>query len=76
MDQWYDRADELKIIIYNKSDFKWAEEHAEKVSSDCKLLIQPEWSKREEMMPLIVDYVKENPKWSISLQTHKYLQIP
>ncbi|HET8858625.1 7-carboxy-7-deazaguanine synthase QueE [Marivirga sp.] len=76
LDQWYNRADELKIIIFNKSDFKWAEEHAQKVSADCKLMIQPEWSKREEMMPLIVNYVKENPKWSISLQTHKYLQIP
>lgn len=76
LEQWYGKADELKIIIFNKSDFQWAEEHAEKVGPDCKLMLQPEWSKREEMMPLIVEYVKENPNWNISLQTHKYLQIP
>ena len=76
LEEWYEMANELKIIIFNKSDFQWAEEHAEKVNSDCKLLIQPEWGKREEMMSMIVDYVKQNPRWSISLQTHKYLHIP
>ncbi|MCY4779626.1 7-carboxy-7-deazaguanine synthase QueE [Sphingobacterium sp. UT-1RO-CII-1] len=69
-------AGELKVIVFNKSDFKWAEEHALHVSSHCKLYLQPEWSKSAEMTPLIIDYVKENPKWDISLQTHKYLNIP
>jgi 7-carboxy-7-deazaguanine synthase len=69
-------ANELKIIVFNKSDFDWAEEHAAKVDKNCVLLLQPEWSKRAQMMPLIVDYVKANPKWKVSLQTHKYLDIP
>jgi 7-carboxy-7-deazaguanine synthase len=69
-------AGELKVIVFNKSDFAWAEEHAQHVSPSCKLYLQPEWSKSAEMTPLIIDYVKENPKWEISLQTHKYLNIP
>jgi len=69
-------AHELKVIIFNKSDFLWAEEHARQVSPGCKLYLQPEWSKAKEMTPLIVDYVMVNPKWEISLQTHKYLNIP
>ncbi|HLA55204.1 MAG TPA: 7-carboxy-7-deazaguanine synthase QueE [Flavobacterium sp.] len=72
----YDKANELKVIIYNKHDFIFAEEQAEKVNSNAILFLQPEWSKREEMTPLIVDYVMNNPKWRISLQTHKYLNIP
>ncbi len=72
----YDNADELKVIIYNKNDFQFAEEQAEKVGSECKLFLQPEWSKKEKMTEQIVDYVMQNPKWSISLQTHKYLNIP
>jgi len=72
----YARADELKVIIYNKHDFKFAEEQAAKVSSECELFLQPEWSNREKMMPQIVDYVMEHPKWKVSLQTHKYLNIP
>jgi 7-carboxy-7-deazaguanine synthase len=72
----YDKAHELKVIIHNKSDLKWAEEHAEKVSSTCRLFLQPEWSKSEKIMPTIVDYVMNNPKWNISLQTHKYMHIP
>lgn len=72
----YAHANELKIIVFNKSDFDWAEEHAAKVDKNCVLLLQPEWSKRAQMMPLIVDYVKANPKWKVSLQTHKYLDIP
>lgn len=76
LEEWYEIANELKVIVFNKSDFAWAEEHAKKVDSKCKLLLQPEWSKRDEMAPLIVEYVKENPKWNISLQSHKYLQIP
>ncbi len=72
----YDKAHELKIIIFNKSDFKFAEEQASKTNKNCILYLQPEWSKRDEMIPLIVDYVMQNPKWKISLQTHKYLNIP
>ena len=72
----YKEAHELKVIIYNKNDFKFAEEQAAKVGSDCILYLQPEWSKRETMIPQIVDYVMANPKWMISLQTHKYLNIP
>ena len=72
----YDKADELKVIVYNKSDFSWAEEFAQKVRPDCKLFLQPEWSKEKEMIPLIIDCVKSNPKWRISLQVHKYMNIP
>lgn len=69
-------ANELKVVIFNKSDFKWAEEHAAKVNGNCHLYLQPEWEKREQMMPLITEYVKQHPKWQVSLQTHKYLNIP
>ena len=72
----YQRADELKVIVFNKDDINWAESHAKKVTDTCKLYLQPEWSNKEKIMPLIIEYVKENPKWNISLQTHKYLQIP
>ncbi len=72
----YKAANELKIIIYNKHDFIFAEEQAEKVNENALLLLQTEWSKKEEMMPLIIEYVKKNPKWKISLQTHKFLDIP
>lgn len=72
----YQVANELKMIIYNKSDFKFAEEQAAKVNKDCILYLQPEWSKREKVIPLMVDYVMKNPKWKVSLQTHKYLNIP
>lgn len=72
----YSVAQELKIIVFNKHDFIWAEEQAAKVSEHCYLYLQPEWSKREEMIPLIVNYVKENPRWMISLQSHKYMNIP
>jgi organic radical activating enzyme len=74
--EFYHVADELKVVIYNKSDFAWAEEHAAKVNPDCLLYLQPEWEKSEKMLPLIIEYVKENPRWNISLQTHKYMQIP
>lgn len=70
------RANELKVVINHHSDFHWAEEHASRVSSGCELFLQPEWEKRERFLPLIVEYVKLNPKWRISLQTHKYLNIP
>lgn len=72
----YDQANELKIIIYNKSDFSWAEEFAALVKPGCELFLQPEWSKEKEMLPLIIEYVKMNPKWKVSLQIHKYMNIP
>lgn len=72
----YDKAHELKCIIFNKDDFRFAEEQAAKVNDNCILYLQPEWSKREKMVPLIVDYVMANPQWKVSLQTHKYLNIP
>lgn len=70
------RANELKVIVYNKDDLRFAEAQSKKVSKDCILYLQPEWSKRDKVMPLMVDYVLANPKWKISLQTHKYLNIP
>lgn len=72
----YQVANELKVIVYNKSDFEWAEEHAARVSPDCELFLQPEWSKEKEMLPQIIDYVKRFPKWKVSLQIHKYMNIP
>lgn len=72
----YGRANELKIIIFNKSDFVWAEEHAARVAPGCKLYLQPEWDKREQMLPQIIDYIKTHPQWRISLQVHKFLNIP
>ena len=69
-------ANELKVIVFNRSDFAFAEENAKLVSPGCKLYLQPEWSRANEMTPMIVEYVMNNPKWEISLQTHKYLNIP
>ena len=74
--EFYEHAHELKVIVFNKDDFKWAEKHKALVHPGCKLFLQPEWSKRDVMTPLIIDYVKENPEWNISLQTHKYMNIP
>lgn len=72
----YSKADELKIIVYNRSDFEWAKQESSKVKKDCRLFLQPEWSKEKELLPLIIDIVKNNPEWQISLQTHKYMNIP
>lgn len=72
----YKVANELKVIIYNKHDFIWAEEQATQVNSGAHLFLQPEWSKINELLPQIIDYVKSNTKWRISLQTHKYMNIP
>ena len=76
LDEIYQVADELKVIIYNNDDLKFAEEQADKINSKAHLFLQPEWDKRNKMIPIMVDYVKNNPKWKISLQTHKYLNIP
>ena len=70
------KAHELKVIVFNDSDFEWAEKWAETCSTDCALLLQPEWEKRDKMMPKIIDYVKENPRWRICIQTHKVISVP
>ena len=70
------RANELKIVVYNQSDFAWAEKWAAQVSPQCKLYLQPEWSKAAQMTPLIVDYIKAHPQWELSLQIHKYINVP
>ena len=70
------QANELKVVIFNKSDFAWAEKFAEQVSSECRLYLQPEWDKSQQMAPLIIDYIKQNPKWELSLQLHKYIGVP
>lgn len=69
-------ANELKVVIYHKSDFEWAESFAAQVRTDCQLFLQPEWSKEKQMLPLIIDYIKQHPRWRISLQTHKYMDVP
>lgn len=71
-----EKANELKVIAFNKSDFKWAEKNALLVSASCKLYLQPEWSKSSLMTPMIVDYIKQNPQWELSLQIHKYINVP
>lgn len=72
----YNCANELKVIVHNQHDLKWAEQQAEKVNKNCILFLQPEWSKIKQVMPLIVDYVMQHPQWRVSLQTHKYMNIP
>jgi 7-carboxy-7-deazaguanine synthase len=69
-------AHELKVVVYHPSDLQWAERHAATVGSHCLLYLQPEWSKREQITPLIIDYIKKQPQWQLSLQTHKYINIP
>jgi organic radical activating enzyme len=69
-------ANELKVVIFNKSDFDWAEKYAALVSPQCKLYLQPEWDKAAQMTPLIIDYIKAKPKWELSLQIHKYINVP
>ena len=70
------KAQELKVVVYNKTDFAWGEQHAAEVSADCKLFLQPEWSKQKQMLPLMIDYVKTNPKWGLCIQVHKYINVP
>jgi 7-carboxy-7-deazaguanine synthase len=70
------KANELKIIIFNKSDFEWAEKYAAEVSANCKLYLQPEWSRSEQVTPLIVEYILAHPQWQFSLQMHKYIHVP
>ncbi|MGN6295643.1 MAG: 7-carboxy-7-deazaguanine synthase QueE [Ginsengibacter sp.] len=70
------KANELKIIVFNKSDFDWAEKYAAEVSDSCRLYLQPEWGKSEKVTPMIIDYIKQNPQWRFSLQMHKYINVP
>lgn len=76
LDEAFERADELKVIIEKESDLGWAEECAERVGEGCMLYLQPEWSVAEAVMPLLVEYAKRNPRWNISIQSHKYMRIP
>ncbi|HEX6193892.1 MAG TPA: 7-carboxy-7-deazaguanine synthase QueE [Chitinophagaceae bacterium] len=69
-------ANELKVVIFNKSDFEWAEKYAALVSPSCRLYLQPEWDKSSQVIPLIIDYIKANPKWELSLQIHKFINVP
>lgn len=69
-------ASELKVVIFNKHDFAWAETYAAQVGSECRLYLQPEWDKSSVVTPMIVDYIKENPKWRLSAQVHKYIDVP
>lgn len=69
-------AHELKIVVFNRSDLKWAEEYAAQVPQDCKLYLQAEWDKKAQVTPMILEYIMEHPQWQLSLQTHKYLNIP
>jgi 7-carboxy-7-deazaguanine synthase len=74
--EFFSQANELKIVIFNKSDFEWAAQHAAKVSAHCKLFLQPEWDKAATVTPLIIEYIKANPQWELSLQIHKYINVP
>ena len=74
--QIYPLADELKVIVFDESDFEWAEQNAELVSEKCYISLQPEWSRMDKVIPLIVNYVLEHPRWNISLQSHKFMHIP
>ena len=74
--EYYHQADELKIVIYHESDLTWAEEHAARCAPEVRLFLQPEWSRRDRVTPVIIEYIKSNPHWSLSQQTHKYLDIP
>ncbi len=74
--QIYQQAHELKVVVFNKHDLQWALDHAAQINESCKLFVQPEWSKKEIITPLIVEFVQQNTHWSLSLQTHKYLNLP
>ncbi|HEX5667959.1 MAG TPA: 7-carboxy-7-deazaguanine synthase QueE [Chitinophagaceae bacterium] len=76
LDEVMPHAHELKVVIFNKSDFAWAEKYEAMVGPSCKLFLQPEWGKAEEMTPLIIDYIKQHPQWEFSLQMHKYIHVP
>lgn len=74
--EWYAVAHELKVIVFNNDDFRWAEVHAQEINSGAQRFLQPEWSKREKALPEIIAYIERNPTWRLSLQTHKYIGLP
>ncbi len=74
--EWYAVAHELKVIVFNNDDFRWAEVHAQEINREAKRFLQPEWSKREKALPEIIAYIERNPTWRLSLQTHKYIGLP
>ncbi|MDG2370165.1 MAG: 7-carboxy-7-deazaguanine synthase QueE [Flavobacteriales bacterium] len=76
LNEYYSNSNELKVVVYHLSDLDWAKEHAEKVKGNCEFFLQPEWSKMDELMPAILAFVKLNPRWNLSLQTHKFIDIP
>jgi organic radical activating enzyme len=69
-------ADELKVVVFNKSDFDWANSFVNDLAADCKKYLQPEWEKSDAMTPLVIEYIKHNPSWELSAQLHKYIQVP
>jgi organic radical activating enzyme len=69
-------ADELKVVVFNKSDFDWANSFVNDVNTDCKKYLQPEWEKSDAMTPLVIEYIKQDPSWELSAQLHKYIQVP
>jgi len=76
LDESIQAASELKVVIFNTHDFEWAETYAKQVAPSCKLYLQPEWDKSNEITPLVIDYIKAHPKWELSAQLHKYIQVP
>jgi organic radical activating enzyme len=74
--EWYAVAHELKVIVFNNDDFRWAEVHAQEINREAQRFLQPEWSKREKALPEIIAYIERNPTWRLSLQTHKYIGLP
>ncbi len=76
LEEYIQMANELKIVVFHKSDIAWAEHYAAQVNPDCKLYLQPEWSKRDSITPMLIEYIKQHPKWQLSLQAHKYINIP
>lgn len=76
VDEALSAADELKVVVGSAEDLAWAEECAARVGAECRLYLQPEWSVAQQIMPQIVEYIKRNPQWRVSIQTHKYMQIP
>lgn len=69
-------AHEFKMVVYHKSDLDWMQQFLPHLAAGCKLYLQPEWSKADDILPLLIEYTKQNPAWRISLQTHKFLNIP
>jgi len=69
-------ADELKVIIAKEDDLEWAEKYRRLVNENCRLFLQPEWSRFNTITPILVSYVKRNPYWRISIQSHKFMHIP